>query len=363
MGMNLAQALQLLPERFVADKLKREQDDERQRAFSAAFVGAGGKTTAIFQLARQLAAPVIVTATTHLGAWQIPLADQHIIVHSPADLRALEPRGVTLVTGQISEDQRTEGVAEEVLLWLRDMSVARHIPLLIEADGARQKPLKAPAEHEPAIPAFADLVVVVAGLSALGKPLAEEVVHRAEVFSRISGLPSGEGIGTEALARVLVSPEGGCKNIPEPARRVVLLNQADTPGLQAQARGMVSELLAGFDGVVIADLSKSEVQACHERVAGIVLAAGEAKRFGRLKQLLDWRGQPFVRAVARMGLAGGLKPVVVVTGAEGGQVEAALEGLDVVGREERRLADRAGFISAGRLASVERKHRSGGVSP
>ncbi len=95
------------------------------------------------------------------------------------------------------------------------------------------------------------------------------------------------------------------------------MNQADTPELQAQARGMVPGLLTGFDGVVIASLGNGEVHACHERVAGIVLAAGEAKRFGRLKQLLDWRGQPFVRAVARMGLAGGLKPVIVVTGAEG----------------------------------------------
>ncbi|MGZ3675701.1 MAG: selenium cofactor biosynthesis protein YqeC, partial [Ktedonobacterales bacterium] len=278
MGMTLAQALRLLPERFVADKAKSERDDNRQRAFSAAFVGAGGKTTAIFQLARQMAAPVIVTATTHMGAWQIPLADQHIIAHSPTDLAALEPRGVTLVTGPLGEDDRTQAVSEEVLLWLRDMSVARHIPLLIEADGARQKPLKAPAPHEPAIPAFVDLVVAVAGLSALGKPLEEDVVQRAEVFAGISGLSSGERIGAEALTRLLISSRGGCKNIPENARGVVLLNQADTPDLQAQARGMAPGLLAGFDSVLIASLSNGEVHACHERVAGIVLAAGEAKR-------------------------------------------------------------------------------------
>ena len=53
---------------------------------SIAFVGAGGKTTAMFQLARELPEPVIVTSTTHIGAWQIPLADRHIVATSPNDL-------------------------------------------------------------------------------------------------------------------------------------------------------------------------------------------------------------------------------------------------------------------------------------
>ena len=49
-----------------------------------AFVGAGGKTTALFQAARELA-PCIVTTTTHLGAWQAEEADEHIVVgeHAP----------------------------------------------------------------------------------------------------------------------------------------------------------------------------------------------------------------------------------------------------------------------------------------
>jgi hypothetical protein len=55
-----------------------------------AFIGAGGKTTAMFQLARQLPAPVIVSATSHLGAWQTPWADQHIITETSGPLEQLE---------------------------------------------------------------------------------------------------------------------------------------------------------------------------------------------------------------------------------------------------------------------------------
>src|SRR5215208_6717679 len=109
-----------------------------------AFVGAGGKTSALFQLARQLPAPVIVTATSHLGVWQIPFADQHILTDTPAALEEIEHglQGVILVTGSIDED-RTRPVNDHLLDWLHQFCGYHAIPLLIEADGARQKPLKA----------------------------------------------------------------------------------------------------------------------------------------------------------------------------------------------------------------------------
>jgi molybdenum cofactor cytidylyltransferase len=123
----------------------------------------------------------------------------------------------------------------------------RHkIPLLIEADGSRMKPVKAPAAHEPVIPPFVETVVVVAGLSALGQPLTPEWVHRPEIFANLSGLTPGERITPESLVRVLSHQRGGLKDIPEGARRLVLLNQADTPELQAVAGSMAGALLAGI---------------------------------------------------------------------------------------------------------------------
>ena len=54
-----------------------------------AFVGAGGKTTALFQLAKELA-PCLVTITTHFGAWQVDLANQQFIIRKPEDVNWLE---------------------------------------------------------------------------------------------------------------------------------------------------------------------------------------------------------------------------------------------------------------------------------
>lgn len=63
-------------------------------------------------------------------------------------------------------------------------------------------------------------------------------------------------------------------------------------------------------------------------IAGIVLAAGFARRMGRQKLLLDLRGKPVVRwsVEAILPHAG---DVVVVTGQDDAAVRAALEGLPV----------------------------------
>jgi molybdenum cofactor cytidylyltransferase len=172
-------------------------------------------------------------------------------------------------------------------------------------------------------------VVLVTGLAGMQRPLQDETVHRFEIFSRLSDLDVGELIKPAALAKVLLHPEGGQKNIPTGARKVVLLNQADTPELQSAARGMTAALLQGFNSVIIASVDKHEVFAVHEPTAGIILAAGESRRFGQPKQLLDWKGQPFVRAVAKTALEAGLDPVLVVTGANRESVEATVQGLNI----------------------------------
>ena len=316
---------------------------------SVAFVGAGGKTTAIFQLARQLDGPVIVTATTHLGAWQIPLADRHIIAKTPSPVEAIEHNlhGVILVTGDI-KDERTRPLVERTLLWLREFCGYHSLPLLIEADGSRQKPLKAPAEHEPAISGFVTQVVQVAGLTGLGKPLNDEFIHRAQTFSRLSRLKMGETVTADALIRVLTHYDGGLKNIPSQARRVALLNQADPPELQAQANHIAKKLLPAYDSVLIASLQEEKVHAVREPVAGIILAAGESRRFGQPKQLLDWRGEPFARAVAKTALEAGLSPVLVVTGAHAEQITTAVDGLHVqVVHNEEWKSGQASSIRAG----------------
>lgn len=354
MGLTLLQALRI------------SSSDNEARKTTAAFAGAGGKTIALFQLAHQLFPPVVVTATTHLGNWQTTLGDRHVIVNSKDQLEELDFRGITIITGPVGEDGRTEPISQDVLDWLHARSAEGSFSLLIEADGSRQRPLKAPAPHEPAIPEFANIVVVAAGLSALSRPLDENTVHRPEIFSDLTGLKSNEEITNEAIVNMLVHHNGGLKNIPPSAKRIVLLNQADTPNAQASAQTMANQLLTDFDAIITASLTQSEIYAVHEPVAGIILAAGESKRFGRPKQLLDWREEPFLRAVAKTAIKAGLSPVIVVTGARHEEVEPAVQDLPVkIVRNEKWQRGQSSSIQAGLKALTssssenQEKHVSG----
>ncbi|MCZ7671710.1 MAG: selenium cofactor biosynthesis protein YqeC [Chloroflexi bacterium] len=94
--------------------------------------------------------------------------------------------------------------------------------VLVEADGSRMRPIKAPAEHEPVIPPDATVVAPVVGLDALERPLSE-IAHRPEKIEQLL-LPTSHfsllnGMLTpEAIARILTHPWGGLKSVPAGAR-------------------------------------------------------------------------------------------------------------------------------------------------
>ena len=319
-------------------------------ATAVAFTGAGGKTTAMFQLARQMlydrrthgagCPAVLVSVTTHLATQQLDLGDNHHIISTPEEAAALSNQslsGVVLLTGKQVGDDRVSGVDHLLLhqVYRKCQSSGRPLPMLIEADGSRRLPLKAPAAHEPPVPPWVDLVVVVAGLSGLGRPLTADWVHRPEIFSSLTGLKPGGQIEIDHLERVLLHPLGGLKNIPTGCRRVALLNQADTPELQAAGMHLAKRLKTAYEQVLIASLAPvsgtaGSIFAAVEPLAGIVLAAGGADRFGQPKQLLLWQGEPLVRRAARIALEAGLEPVVVVTGAYSKEVRSTLTDLPVV---------------------------------
>lgn len=188
-----------------------------------AFVGAGGKSTLLLELGRELAArhvPVVITTTTRMGVEQI--GESVCRVADPVSVdRALAQTGPLFVVGVQSGEKYAGYEPDEIDRIFRETSA--HF-VLVEADGARRKSIKAPAEHEPVTPSRATLVVAVAGLDAVGRPIAD-VAHRPELVAGLLECDPTDELTPGGLAAVLAHQRGGLKDIPAGAKAVVAITK------------------------------------------------------------------------------------------------------------------------------------------
>lgn len=216
-----------------------------ERGAVVSFVGAGGKTTAMFRLAEELRTAgwrVVTTTTTHIGENQVSLAPTWIL---DAQLNSLSARlddcGHCLIVSTPAGHGRIRGIPLEIVAELHarpDIDV-----VLVESDGSRMRPFKAPAEHEPAVPPVTTHLVPTMGIDIIGRPLNADHVHRPERVAALTGLKLGEPVTVEAAAQVLGSPEGGAKQRPSQARLIVLINKVESEPALRLARAVAGRLV------------------------------------------------------------------------------------------------------------------------
>jgi probable selenium-dependent hydroxylase accessory protein YqeC len=232
---------------------------------SVALVGGGGKTTAMFRLAREVAdkgGRAITTTTTRIFGAQIALAPAHVPAANATRERiaaALAVHRHVLVIGATDAGSgKADGVSLDLFRRLR--AWFPEVCLLNEADGSRMRPFKAPADYEPVIPTDTTLVVPVVGADVFGKPLDTDHVHRPELVGALSGAPLGMPITPAIVARVLAHAQGGRKGVPAGARVVVLINKVESLPDRTPARETAGCLLRepAIHAVVLASLREED---------------------------------------------------------------------------------------------------------
>ncbi|MCC6169164.1 MAG: putative selenium-dependent hydroxylase accessory protein YqeC, partial [Caldilineaceae bacterium] len=153
-----------------------------------ALVGGGGKSNTAFRLAAEAAARgvrAIATTTTRIAASEIDAAPAVVEITGAAlplaQLEAALARSGWCLLVDAALGEKRSGIAPTQVDGLLTAAPQLGLGLIaVEADGSRQLPIKAPAAHEPVIPARATLVVAVAGVDALGRDLTPDQVHRPE---------------------------------------------------------------------------------------------------------------------------------------------------------------------------------------
>lgn len=165
-----------------------------------ALIGGGGKTTLLYTLAEELRGRgrVILCTTT-----KIRRPPQYTIYtgSDPAALRdALRVHGVVCVGTPYSDEKlQAPALPPEALDAEADY-------VLVEADGAHGRPLKAHAAHEPVIPKNAARTILVAGADGFGRPI-REVCHRPERYAHLARV-SEDALVTPEIAALVIAAEG-----------------------------------------------------------------------------------------------------------------------------------------------------------
>lgn len=204
------------------------------------FVGAGGKTTAIFTLAREmkeLGFHVLITTTTAMyhpdkDGWNynyLALETNSLKLTTPDLIGGSMTVATPKLDGRASKIRGYEPGAIDSL-----QQSDRFDYILVEADGSKEKPLKAPADHEPVIPASTRYLLGVIGLGSLDRPLGEKWVHRSHLFSQLTGLEPDHPITVAEIQTLIRSSQGLFKNCPDQAQRILILNGADNKTLCAR---------------------------------------------------------------------------------------------------------------------------------
>ena len=189
-----------------------------------AIVGAGGKSTILHALGRELSgagARVVLTTTTMLAEGQAtePVCWSDL----PAEVEARLAPGIPLFVAAGRVPSKVTGPSPTAVDRIFTETGADYV--IVEADGAKHRSIKAPAEHEPVIPAAATTVIVTVGMDAIGRPVAL-VAHRPERVAALAEVTVDDILTVEHAAAVVRDPEGGLKGVPAGARAVVVLTKA-----------------------------------------------------------------------------------------------------------------------------------------
>lgn len=263
----------------------------REKGHVVSLIGGGGKTTLLYALSAYCTAKgwrVLTTTTTHIRK---PVNVPWIAVNEEEKTASLEcessecktsvgikcvcentawenagkerdrlwQQGTYVVAGTPAPHEKLTILPEAIRSeWISDADIT-----FLEADGAKCLPCKFPAAHEPVILPQSDIVLSVAGLSALYRPLGE-VCFRAELaieaWNRdvceygdaaypkegkrlLKEVPISKdtSLTPELLAWLLGSENGARKDISGRSFFVVL-NQADTSERREDGRKVLDIL-------------------------------------------------------------------------------------------------------------------------
>ncbi len=218
-------------------------------------IGAGGKTSLMFHLAKELSKSknrVLTTTTTKIFMPK-PFQSPDTIIENDVD-KLIQKAKINLKNfSHFSAGSKYDPVSKKLIGFnpdiIKQLWQTRLFDwIIVEADGAKQKPLKASGPHEPVIPKNTTHLILVTGLDAVGRILDDDSVHRSKIFSNNTGVGMGELINEQSIAASINFEIRKAESFCCPVLNFVLLNKADTLGRAASGK-KIAKLLKKIEKI------------------------------------------------------------------------------------------------------------------
>lgn len=227
-------------------------------------VGAGGKKTTMYALARAHRGRIALSSTSHMYVYDENEVD--CVVRAEDGVFEDAPGRVVAFAGKTDTPSRVGGLSSDQIqkLW----GTGNFDLFLIKADGARARWVKAPELYEPIVPTYTNTVIPVVSARVVGRRLEDGIAHRPDRVADLMGISTRTVIAPEHLARLLASPAGSLKGVGDAAVVVPLINMVDDDALYRSARIVALEALSKtvrFSRVVLACMKKCRIVEVIER--------------------------------------------------------------------------------------------------
>jgi probable selenium-dependent hydroxylase accessory protein YqeC len=214
-------------------------------------VGAGGKTSLMYGLGKELSSAghrTLLTTTTRV---LYPRSSEvsSVILGPETDATArkitdgLAKTGV-LLAGRERIDSKIAGYSPEFVDRLH--GEVRERTVVAECDGARGRSLKVPSETDLPLALSTNVYIVVVGADSFHKPLTSPEVFNPEDVARVADVEADSEVSQPVIIKAILSERSYRGRKPAGARLAVLINKVDTESFDKHCfRGGGSPLSIG----------------------------------------------------------------------------------------------------------------------
>ncbi len=205
---------------------------ELKKGNIVSIVGAGGKTTLLFELADELKKDYKVLVTTSTKIY-LPKEKQYdylaIGIKEFDEIKDIKSNGIYVYGSHLNEEQKLLGIDVNIDQYLVNFDF-----ILIEADGAKEKPIKGFETYEPVVLKTSSMTIGVCNIQAIGLMINAQNVHRLNQFLKITTKKENEAIKSSDLVSVILHDKGLFKD--SVGKKVLVINQVDDEKQMEMAR-------------------------------------------------------------------------------------------------------------------------------